>query len=416
MIRERGLKAVEYLHATLLFVMPVPLVYALAGWADPAGTGALYLKCLLIAVPVIVTERAADRIRSVLLYLLTGILLLAAVGGMTRLAVSLTGDGGSHKGYEICYCVIMSVETLFIVAKRFADRAGAAKRKREEPLAAKLVSFLNHPTLSLVWYFAVFYLSGLCLNAAALCDIAFYNAILYTFAALFYEYFGATRAYLEMNRRTEGISRRRLYGVSFAMLLVFTVLLSAGMLPAVLLSGHRQYTDIREWFSGVELMPYEYEGQAGFQMPAAGGAPDWMELLDDGQPAPEPSKLMIAVFWCIGAACMLALLYGVVQIIRQVLRDFRNSRDENGDIIEEIGDDRTLRRREAVPGRRGRRGTESEAERIRRKYRRTIRRHRKEIPAPHESPAEIEENAGLGDDGQMRQLHRDYEEARYGKR
>ncbi len=36
-------------------------------------------------------------------------------------------------------------------------------------------------------------------------------------------------------------------------------------------------------------------------------------------------------------------------------------------------------------------------------------------PAPHESPAEIEENAGLGNDDQMQHLHRQYEEVRYGR-
>lgn len=414
MMRERGLKAMEYLHASLFFAMFIPLVYAVPAWSDSAGTAALYLKCLLIAVPVIVTEQAARKVRSVVLYCLVSVLLLAGMGGAAGLVAFLSGEKGVYEGYEICYCVMVSAETFFIVVKRFADRVRTAKRQREEPLAARFVGFMERPALSLVWYFVVLYLFGICLNARPLCDITFYSAIAYTFLALFYEYFGATRAYLEMNRRTKGIPRRRLYGVSFSMLLLFVVLLSVGMLPAVLLAAQRQYTDIREWFSGVEFAPYEYENDYGFQAPQAAGGADWMELLDDGEPAPEPPKLVIAVFWGIGTACVLSLLYGVIQMIRQILRDFRNSRDENGDIVEEIGDDQTLQFGEVFRNRNGRRGAESEAERIRRKYRRTIRKHRKERPAPHESPAEIEENAGLGADEQMRELHRQYEEARYG--
>ena len=57
----------EYLHATLFFAMFVPLVYAGMKWTDPAGTGVLYLKCLLIIISVIVTEQAAKRVRSVIL-------------------------------------------------------------------------------------------------------------------------------------------------------------------------------------------------------------------------------------------------------------------------------------------------------------------------------------------------------------
>ncbi|MDE5825382.1 MAG: hypothetical protein K2H91_11970 [Lachnospiraceae bacterium] len=413
MMLRRGLKAVEYLHATLLFAMFVPLVYAVTEWSDPAGTGVLYLKCLLVAVPIIVTERAAKQVKSVILYFMISALLLAGVGGITRLIVFLTGERGAYKGYEICYCAVMLAETLFMIIKRFADRVKAAKWRREEPLAAKLVSFLDKPTLSLLWYFVVFYLLGFCLNAKLLCDIAFYSVIVYTFLALLYEYFGTTKAYLEMNKRTKGIPRRRLYGVSFSMFLIFSLFLLVGMMPGVLLAGQRQYTDIREWLDDMKPIPLEFESDAGFQQPAAGGA-DWMELLNDGEPAPEPSKVVNAIFWAIGITCVLAFLYGIIQIIRQVLQDFRNSRDENGDRIEEIKDDQILQRKEDILDKKGRRGAESEAERIRRRYRKTIRKHRKDRPALYESPAEIEECAGLKNDEQMQQLHREYEQVRYG--
>ena len=414
MTLQRGLEAMEYLHATLFFAMLMPLICAAVEWSDSAGTGALYLKCLLIMVPIIVTERAAKRVRSVILYMGISVLLLAGVGGVSGLIALLTGGGGRFGGYEICYCIVMLLETFFVIVKRFADRVRAAKWEREEPLAAKRISFLEHPTLSLVWYFVVFYLIGLCLRAKLLCDIAFYSAIVYTFLALFYEYFGVTRAYLEMNRRTRGIPRRRLYGVGLSMLLVFSALLLIGMMPAVFLAGHRPYTDIWEWFANVHFVPYEYESAPEFQEPSAGGA-DWTELLNDGEPAPEPSKVVNVIMGAIGAVCLLAFAYGVILMIRQVLRDFRNSRDENGDIVEEIEDDPIARQREMIFGKKGRRGAKSEAERIRQKYRRTIRKHRKERPAPHESPAEIEEYAGLGNDEQMQQLHREYEKARYGK-
>ena len=198
MIYRQGLKVMEYLHAALLFSMFVPLVYAVTAWSDPAGTGVLYVKCFLIAVPVIVTERAAKRVKSVVLYFAVSALLLAGTGAVTGLIAYVTGGRGRFEAYGICYCVMMAAETVFIIIRRFADRVSAAKRMREEPLAARLVSFLDHPALSLVWYFVVFYVLGVCLNAKPLCDIAFYSAVVYTFLALVYEYFVETRAYLEM--------------------------------------------------------------------------------------------------------------------------------------------------------------------------------------------------------------------------
>ena len=94
MTLQRGLKAMEYLHATLFFAMLMPLICAAVEWSDSAGTGALYLKCLLIMVPIIVTERAAKRVRSVILYMGISVLLLAGVGGVSGLIALLTGGGG----------------------------------------------------------------------------------------------------------------------------------------------------------------------------------------------------------------------------------------------------------------------------------------------------------------------------------
>ena len=309
----------EYLHATLFFAMFVPLVYAGMKWTDPAGTGVLYLKCLLIIISVIVTEQAAKRVRSVILYFLICILLLAGMSLLTGAIVYLSGERGYFENYGICYCVGMIGETLFIAIKRFADRVQAVKWEREEPLAAKRVSFLDVPARFLVWYFVVLYLVGICMYAELLCDIAFYSAIIYIFLVLFYEFFGQTKAYLKMNRRTKGIPKRRLYGVGFSMLLVFALLLLAGMIPAVLLAGTRQYTDVREWFGDVKFVPYVYESDAGFQPPVSGGV-DWMELLEDGEPAPEPSKFFNVVLWMIGIACIIVFLYGVFQLRSGTLR------------------------------------------------------------------------------------------------
>lgn len=413
MTGRRCLKGMEYLHATLFFAMFLPLIYAVAAWTDPRGTGVLYLKCLLIAVPVIVTERIAARVKSAVLYLLCGALLSAGMGGLIWLVTFSAAQDSAVGLREKCDCAVMIAETVFLVIKRFADRVQAAKWQREEPLAARLVSFLDRPAGGLVWYFMSLYLAGICLNAKTLCDCAFYSAAVYVFLVIFYEYFSAVSAYLEMNRRTKGIPKRRLYRVSFSMLLAFTALLLTGMLPAVLLAGKRQYTDVRKWFADVEPVPFEYM-DAPQMPPEPLVKPEWVEILNDSAPPAEPSMLVNAVFFALGTICVLVFLYGVFLLIRQALRDFRDSRDENGDLVEELVDERIQRQREVFL-RRKKNGAQSEAERVRRRYRQTIRRHRRERPAPFESPSEIEKYAGLGDDEQMRQLHREYEQVRYGK-
>ena len=139
---------------------------------------------------------------------------------------------------------------------------------------------------------------------------------------------------------------------------------------------------------------------------------DMNEFLYGDEPPPEPSVVIEAIFWILGVLCVVVFVYGVVLAIRQLLKDFRNSRDENGDLVEEIKED-SASVKEDILNLRRRHGVDSEIEKIRRQYRKTIRKHRKDRPAPFESPTEIEENAGLKEDEKMRQLHKEYESARY---
>ena len=57
-------------------------------------------------------------------------------------------------------------------------------------------------------------------------------------------------------------------------------------------------------------------------------------------------------------------VYGVVLAIRQLLKDFRNSRDENGDLVEEIKED-SASVKEDILNLRRRHGVDSEIEKIR---------------------------------------------------
>lgn len=409
---NKYLKVMEYIHAALHFAVLIPFVYAVAEMSDPAGTGLFYLKCLLTAVPVVLTDVAVRRTKSLVSYVLSCAAVFAGLAGIMSLFLHIRAGSGNLAFAQRCYFAGILLETLILAGMRFYNRVKEAAREREDPLASSEPGMLNSPALSHLWYFVVFYLLGLCTDSKMLCDITFGSAVVYIFVALAYEHLCAARHYLELNKRTKGISRRRLYGIGLSMLLLFAVLLFLGMLPSVLLSRQRKYTNFRDWFGEVKLAPFEYEGIGGFDIPMQGGG-GMMELLGSGEPAPEPSMLMNVAFWMIGAVCVLVFCYGVFLFIRQVLRDFRNGQDENGDVIEELKDE--LPYKEESLYKKGYRGLESDAERIRRRYRRMIRKHRKERPAPYESPTEIEACAGLADNEEMQRLHVEYEAVRYGK-
>ena len=99
----------------------------------------------------------------------------------------------------------------------------------------------------------------------------------------------------------------------------------------------------------------------------------------------------------------------MIKAIRMQFRIFRETKDENGDIVEEL--------RETEPAQKKPRTERtrilSERERIRKQYRKMIRRYRKERPAIFESPSEIEKNAGVAEETEVKELHVRYERARY---
>ncbi|MCM1257075.1 MAG: hypothetical protein NC307_04400 [Roseburia sp.] len=400
---NRSLKIMGYIHATLIFALIIPFLYAVAGLSDPAGSGVLYIKCLLVLVPVIIADRAAKGTKYLTVYLVICAALIAGVWGIAALFYP-------SEAYVICYCIGMSAEIFCIAFMRLRGRLKESPRRKEsDPLAAKEEEFLDTPSLAFLWYFVVVYVLGIFLMSKALCDMAFYSAIVYLFLALFVTYFRETRSYLDMNKRVKGIPKRRLYGIGFFMLLIFCVLLLTGILPSVFLAKQRQYIDVSRWFDGMSFAPVEFpefEGSSSDDM-------SMMEMMYGDEPVPEPSQFLNILFGVITFACMLAFAYGILLAVRRVFKDFRNGQDENGDIIEEIPDKEKSDREEMLV--RGRRPAGSETERIKRRYRKMIRKHRKDRPAPHESPAEIEEGAGLKDDEQMQQLHKAYEEVRYGK-
>lgn len=397
------MRMLTYLHATLIAMPVLPFLYALAELEDADGGGMLYLKCLLIFIPVMVTEIAVRRLKNLGIYVLSCLAVTVAVWGVIRLFF-----GGSGALYPI----VITAESLFVALLRFQERLRLARQEKEDDLYTALaVSALNQPSFGFLWYFAVMYVFGIAFNSKTLCDIAFWNAVSYFFIALAYAYVTAANHYLALNKRTKSIPRKRLYAVGAAMAGLFAMLVLLAMLPSFFLAGQRRYTDIRTWSDNMEFAEYQ-----PMEAPQTGGdgyaGDDWIRMLNDGEEPPEPSKFWTYLWRLAAVAGMALMVFWAVKLLRQVFLEFRASYDENGDKIEEL-DDEPLQKEERLGLRRGRKAA-SEAARIRRTYKKTIRKHRKELPAPYESPAELEKNAGLSEDEDMKLLHVKYESVRYG--
>ncbi|MDE6740629.1 MAG: hypothetical protein K2K07_16225, partial [Lachnospiraceae bacterium] len=79
-MRNRIKKTAGWLHSTLIMAIITPLLYALGAERQDTIGQTLYLKCLLIAFPIIITDLAIERCRSLFSYLIISILAFAATG------------------------------------------------------------------------------------------------------------------------------------------------------------------------------------------------------------------------------------------------------------------------------------------------------------------------------------------------
>lgn len=399
------MRILTYLHATLIAMLVLPLLYAIAELQDADGEGMLYLKCLLIFIPIVATEIAVRRLKNLGVYLLSALAVTGAMWGVIRLFFAGSG---------VLYTIVILAESIFTALIRFQERLRLARQQKENDLyAAPAVSLLNQPSFGFLWYFAVMYVIGVLFYSKMLCDFALWNGAVYFFVALVYIYMTGTNHYLGLNKRTKSIPRKRIYTIGSGMLGLFAGLVLIAMLPSFFLAGQRRYTDIRTWSDNMQFV--EYQPQLP-QETGGDGYPgdDWIMMLNEGETPPEPSKFWTYLGWISIAAGIAFLIYEAVKMLRKVFKEFRDSFDENGDKVEEL-DDEPSQKEERLNLRRSRR-SDSEAERIRRTYRRAIKKHRKEIPAPYESPSEIEKNAGLSEDADMKLLHVKYEGVRYGRK
>lgn len=398
-----------WIHTTLILSILIPLLYALCIQDQTTAGPYLYLKCLVILFPVVATDLAADKCRNLFTYLLLCALILTTTGLLAwMLAGSLRGSL-----LFLGYLLLLLCESLFVITARLTARL-QKKKDREaafeaDPSFQPFSDILKEPAFPVLFYFAGVYAIAINVNNPPVCNVALFSAVLYTVVTFLYQYVTESERYLSLNKRTCNLPSKRIYGIGSGMLAIYLLLLMILALPSLFTIPHRQYRDLRELTSDLEIpytefMPENNTEDRGEDFIAA-------LIAEYGDAAPAPWWLDY-IFYITSAIMLMFLSLVLLKKIYIVFQDFRTAKDENGDTVEELQNTienpqkivRTLRQRPA-----------SEKEKIRREYRRVIRRHRKDRPAVYESPAEIEANAKILPTKEALELHRQYESARYGQ-
>ncbi len=414
-IRKAILRLTEYCHAALILALIFPTLYCLVGTAgDPAADG-LYAKCMLIAFPVAAVDICIG-CRRLLTYLCACAAIAAATAGIGFLAA-----GTMESGMAAGYLFFLVAETIFVIAGRLAERLRSDRDDGPVPEGGADYANANkgvyrhmfreslmRPSPAALIFFAAAYIIALNLNQPRVCDAALFGAACYAVIFFLHRFVSDTEGYLALNNRTSSVPSRRIYGIGGGMVAMFLLALIIVSIPSFAAGRYRHYSDLREAVSSDDADPVELMPEP---LPTDDIA-DMSELFGEPEEYAEPPAWLDGAFYLLAAIGLAAFAAMLLHAVLGVFRAFRESSDENGDLVEDLKDADPgvkIAKKRLSPGKR------DEREKIRREYRRFIRHYRTDRPACHEAPEEIESAAGVLGSAACADIHERYEAARYGR-
>lgn len=410
-MRKRAKQILGWGHGGVLLSIVSPIVYGLAIQGEAAyEMGIVWLLNLLILPVIVVTDLLLRRCRQMGSYLF----LAALCAALVNLACwRLHGFVGEEELMDVGagVVVILVLESVLVFVERILIRLYDKKsedRQEENPDWRPRESMLTRPKTGYTALLVFAYGVGKFCNNPPLCDIAFGLVPVYLCITFWYDYLDKTEEYLSMNKRVCNLPRKRLYGINGGVCLGFLTGIVCLAILSGMIASHRNYQDIRGLLKGEadifgesymqlwEELTIEPAGKKGIPyMMEAGEPPAWIKMLEKGAAA---------------AAVVLTALLGMYGL-RKMAGLFRDTFDENGDLVEDLYEEQDMT--EPIRTTRIFKERMTEAERVRRQYRRTIRKYRKDRPGQHETPYEIEKGAGIAGTQEGQQLHEGYERARY---
>lgn len=405
--------ATGWIHATLIFSLFFPTLYSVGMETISGEQIWLYILNLFLIIPVIATELSVLRCKNLIGYLFFSILSILAAGWITF----TIGNILSFQGFNPIFIpTVIMFEGIYIIIYRFLGRLHNKKMEMtyaDAEESKEHYDMLTNPGFAGMIFFFVFYIIGKFFSNKILCNEAFFSCIIYFFTVMLYLYLKNTENYLFMNQTIENVPKRRIYGISKNMFLILSFLLLMASIPSILTVPSRTYHNARELLSNT---PYSDEFWEDMQTESNSENDEFYQYLQEmiGEPLELPwleplTKILMGII-------LLILGIYIIKYINKTQRSFREAYDENGDIIEDLElIDNSSSLEERITRKKWNKKNMSQREKIRYDYYLFIKKHRRELPLPHETPYEIEKAANIAEMEETKQLHLQYEQARYDK-
>jgi hypothetical protein len=286
---------------------------------------------------------------------------------------------------------------------------------------------LNEPSWGFCFVFAAIYFIGMGTERPGILAFTPYALMIYILLVLMFENMTGMQRFLSVRKNVENISLGRvaknnarftagiavLFVIMFALSTLFTdnsplmwlIKQAAGWLKALF----KFITKER----GEEIPDFEYQPQGGYEGP---------DIYEPGT-APPSGNVTVNDALFVVAGVILAILFLIIfikimyELITVIMANFRKKKEEDIE-IQEIPDEVVSLKPEKQSKKDDSRGVGGPSERVRRYYKKTVRKERKRrgLDIPHVSlaPAEIEAESfeyPFGEDKAL--LHETYEKARY---
>lgn len=418
------LKITGFLHALALFWVFYPPAAAALSMDGPQGAAFCFTGILLL-IPVVLSFYGIRKIKRLIPYLLFGMLvsLFTGISGgyAAYFLCSVLKSPGSGETPAVLYAggILAGILSLllFLIRSYIRIKKGQLQKAlKEMPVSetgrlileeSEVSVFLEVPH-PLHWiFFAIHYVIGALVKSSLYWHMAFYLFLADVFICFTWQFTERFYRFLREHERTANLPVptmkkvvKIIFGMAFLILLLF-------VLPSLLYG--------KEPLSA--LTPIEYELPADIpemETPAPKGMNPAMEELLSMEEAVEPpiwlQHFFTLLFYLLSLIVCGALLVMIYRACKKAGEFFAAESEDEIRFLEKSFSDRnlSLKKKKSVSA-----SDLSVNLRIRKYYKKTLRKTLKSSPKGTETPSELETAAGLSADESRRILHAGYEKARY---
>lgn len=408
------LRIVGWLHALMLFWCFYPFA-ALIFRLDSQTEKKFALTGLFLLLPIILSWYAIMKLKYLILYFFVSLVCSAGYALLGALAGSALGIGFYP---AFAFSLLCSLLIFFIRGYGRIKKGQVQKMLRELPSAdltrvdyseLEVPVFLDTPS-PLQWiYFALHYVLSALLKLSFYWHMIFYLFLADVFLCFIYLFTDSFYSFLHDHSKSANLPVKTMEKVVKIIFGIACVILLAFTLPS-LLYGKEPLSNItfekteplEEWVPESEPLAPQEE------------MPDWREMIDGEEEPKQPPAWLVflsqVIFYLICVGAVLAILVLIYRACRSAGKFFASESEDEIRFLEKGFDDQ---KENIKKGKLPWLKETSANMRIRKYYKKLLRKGLKGKPQGSETPTQLESMAGISEDESRRLLHDCYEKARY---